>query len=110
MMSSTSSNASSDSPMKNASKNGVSGAGFEADGPPATTIGSPSPRPAARGGMPARSSTSSTFEHVRVRELRLERDAEQVDLAHRPPRLEREERQSLAAHRIGHVGPRAVDP
>ena len=48
--------------MKNASKNGVSGAGFDADGPPATTIGSPSPRSAARSGIPARSSTSSTFE------------------------------------------------
>ena len=50
--------------MKNASKNGVSGAGFDADGPPATTIGSPSPRSAARSGMPARSSTSSTLEYV----------------------------------------------
>ena len=48
--------------MKKASKNGASGAGFDADGPPATTIGSPSPRSAARSGMPARSSTSSTFE------------------------------------------------
>ena len=64
MASSTSSNASSDSPMKNASKNGAIGAGLEALGPPAITIGSSSPRSSARTGMPDRSSTSSTFEYV----------------------------------------------
>jgi hypothetical protein len=48
--------------MKKASKNGAIGAGLEALGPPATTIGSDGPRSAARIGMPARSSTSSTFE------------------------------------------------
>ena len=62
MASSTASNASSDSPMKKASKKGAIGAGLEALGPPAITIGSEAPRSAARIGMPARSSTSSTFE------------------------------------------------
>ncbi len=62
--SSTASKARSDSPMKTASKNGASGAGLEALGPPATTIGSSSPRSAALSGMPARSSTSSTLEYV----------------------------------------------
>ena len=50
--------------MKNTSMNGASGSGLEADGPPAITIGSSSPRSADRSGMPARSSVSSTFEYV----------------------------------------------
>ncbi len=50
--------------MKNTSTNGASGSGFEALGPPAITIGSSAPRSTLRSGMPARSSSSSTFEYV----------------------------------------------
>ena len=55
---------SSASPMKNTSTNGASGSGLEADGPPAITIGSSSPRSQERTGMSARSSVSSTLEYV----------------------------------------------
>ena len=40
---------------------GASGSGLKAALPPATTMGSSSPRSRERGGMPARSSMLSTF-------------------------------------------------
>ena len=47
--------------MLKASKNGAYGSGLNAQGPPPSTSGSPSPRASARSGIPARSSVSSTF-------------------------------------------------
>ena len=49
------------------------------------------------------------LEYVRVRELGLQRDTEQVDIAHGAPRLERKQRHVVATHGVGHVRPRAVD-
>ncbi len=47
---------SSPSPMTKASKNGATGSGWVAVGPPPSTSGSPSPRSADRSGTPPRSS------------------------------------------------------
>ena len=69
--------------MKKASKKGAIGAGLEALGPPAITIGSPSPRSV---GAQRDAGQVEHLEHVRVGQLGLQRDAEQVGLAHRPPR------------------------
>jgi len=49
------------------------------------------------------------LEHVRVGQLGLQRDAEEVEVANRPPRFEGEEGDRLPAHRLAHVGPGAVD-
>ncbi|MBK9965466.1 MAG: hypothetical protein IPP07_11425 [Holophagales bacterium] len=53
--------ASSASPRRKTSKKSATGSGFATHGPPPMTIGSASPRPAARTGIPARSSMFGTF-------------------------------------------------
>ena len=74
-------------------------------GPPAMTSGSSSPRAALRSGIPP---MSSMREDVRVRELELEREADDVEVAQRARALERDERHLVRAEELPHVDPRRV--
>ena len=75
--------------------NGASGSGCVAVGPPAMISGAASPRSAAAQRDAA--TDPATFEHVRVRQLVLQREPDDVELRERRRRLQRQQRQTARA-------------
>ena len=94
---------SSASPMRKASKNGATGSGCVATGPPPRTSGASSPRSTARSGMPPRSSSVSTLVYVISYCSEMPTTSKSAERARA---LERDERQVARAQLALHVDPR----
>ena len=96
---------SSPSPRTAASRKSAIGSGLNAAWPPASTIGSSSPR---SHGVHRDAGEVERVEHVGVAELGREAQAEHVEGTHRAVAVDGELRDVVLAHHLLHVGPHGV--